>query len=379
MDDQQQFLQKLNRRTRFTQFLVWIALFFTAAGIAAGYKNWLRIHDKAKAGLAGIAEIREEIPSFAKKEQVLPLQATVNKLLKNNSAHIDKALLELKEIQLSTKYLATTVYDQVEQITRQHNAFANIQKPTVIQDWSISEVRFLLQTAIQVLHLKQDKKAAMTAFSMADKLLLERSSTEFLPLRKQISQDIALLSQYAFPDTALLSEKISLLQHRLESEKSMGKNNKVTTPNTIDQSIDTSLDTPKKERINEKADKNSIINRVKQTIKEAVVVRRFDQSLHAEMDEETQDNLFQLLSLKLETLRIMLLQRQNKNYHQQIKRIKVLLKKYYPESKLIRYKSILEDLDSVNLMPEIPDISASLKLLDSISALAKPTSKLRNE
>ncbi|HIP94642.1 MAG TPA: hypothetical protein EYH20_04825 [Leucothrix sp.] len=159
----------------------------------------------------------------------------------------------------------------------------------------------------------------------------------------------------------------------------MGKNNKVTTPNTIDQSIDTSLDTPKKERINEKADKNSIINRVKQTIKEAVVVRRFDQSLHAEMDEETQDNLFQLLSLKLETLRIMLLQRQNKNYHQQIKRIKVLLKKYYPESKLIRYKSILEDLDSVNLMPEIPDISASLKLLDSISALAKPTSKLRNE
>ena len=132
MDDQQQFLQKLNRRTRFTQFLVWIALFFTAAGIAAGYKNWLRIHEKAKAGLTGIAEIREEMPSFAKKEQVLPLQATVNKQLKNNSAHIDKALLELREIQLSTKHLATTVYDQVEQITRQHDASANIQKPIVI-------------------------------------------------------------------------------------------------------------------------------------------------------------------------------------------------------------------------------------------------------
>lgn len=365
MDDQQQFLKKLNRRTRFTQFLVWIALFFTAAGIAAGYKNWLRIHEKAKTGLAGIAEIREEIPSFAKKEEILPLQATVKKQLQQNRAHFDKALIELKEIQQSTKHLANTVYDQVEQITKQHDASINIQKPLVIQDWSILEVRFLLQTGIYALQLKQDKQAAMSAFKMADKLLLERGATKFFPLRKQISQDIARLTLYPIPDTALLSEKISFLQSLLKSEKTTDKN-----PNKNNKTS-TSKEVTRKENLTENTDNNSLINRVKKTFKEAVVVRKFDQSLQTEMDAETQNNLFQLLSLKLETLRIMLLQKQNKNYHQQIKRIEELLNKYYPDNQLIRYKSTLAELNSVNLTPKMPDISKSLKLLDSISALEK--------
>lgn len=363
MDDQQQFLQKLNRRTRFTQFLVWIALFFTAAGIAAGYKNWLRIHEKAKTGLAGIAEIREEIPSFAKKEEVLSLQTTVKKQLQQNRAHFDKTLIELKEIQQSTKHLANTVYDQVEQITKQHDASINIQKPLVIQDWSILEVRFLLQTSIHALQLRQDKQAAISAFKMADKLLLERGATRFFPLRKQISQDIALLTQYPIPDTALLSEKISFLQSHLKFEKNSDKNSDKNNK------ISTAKESNTEENLTKKTDNNSLINRVKKTFKEAVVVRKFDQSLQTEIDAETQNNLFQLLSLKLETLRIMLLQRQDKNYHQQIKRIQELLNKYYPNSQFIRYKSTLTELNSVNLTPQVPDISKSLKLLDSIASV----------
>ena len=73
-DDQLKLLKKINRRTRFTQFLAWLALFFTAVGIAAGYKNWLRIHDKAKLNLRNVEEIRGEMPDFAKKSKVLLLK-----------------------------------------------------------------------------------------------------------------------------------------------------------------------------------------------------------------------------------------------------------------------------------------------------------------
>jgi len=166
MNDQQQLLKKLNRRTRFTLFLVWIALFFTAAGIAAGYKNWLRIHEKAKAGLAGIAKIQQEIPGFAKKEQVVPLQKAVTQQLQDNKAYVKKSLVELRQIQQSTEHLAQSVYKQVEQLTAKQDSSANIKMPSVVSDWTLLDVRFLLQTANQVLLLKQDKQAALQALEV---------------------------------------------------------------------------------------------------------------------------------------------------------------------------------------------------------------------
>jgi len=365
MNDQQQLLKKLSRRTRFTLFLVWIALFFTAAGIAAGYKNWLRIHEKAKAGLAGIAKIQEEIPSFAKKEQVVPLQKAVTQQLKDNKAYVKKSLVELRQIQQSTEHLAESVYKQVEQLTAKQDSSANIKMPSVVSDWSLLDVRFLLQTANQVLLLKQDKQAALQALEMADKRLVEIGSTQLLPLRKQISQDIALLSQYKLPNIAQLSQKISELQQSIATNLAMNlaannANKKYTKVTTVELPL------------NQTKDKNSILNRLKQTIKEAVVIRKFDQSLNTEIDAETQQNVSQLLSLKLETLRIMLLQKQDKNFHEQLASIKNILKQYYPESPIERYKKDLDDLDSVNLAPVKPDISASLKRLNKMLLTIKP-------
>lgn len=352
MDDQLKLIQKLNRRTRFTLFLVWIALFFTAAGIAAGYKNWLRIHDKAKAGLAGIAEIREELSGFARQEQVLPLQEEIKKQLTNGTEEVKKTLIELREIQQSTKHSADSVYEQIKQITQRHESSPNIQQPSVTQDWYVAEVRFLLQTAIQVLQLKHDKLAALKALNMADKRLIIIGSSQFLLLRKQISKDIASLYQYETPNLTHLSAKITILQKQLDADRPADRNivsAKKTAPET---------------------NNNSLINKVKRTINKAVVVRRLGLPLHSEIDAETQKSLSQLLSLKFETLRIMLLQKQNENYHEQLESINKIFQQYYPEKKFNQYKNILTELDSVNLTPAVPDISTSLKLLDSISSSA---------
>lgn len=355
MDDQQLFLQKLNRRTRFTQFLVWIALFFTAAGIAAGYKNWLRIHQKSKAGLAGVAEIREEIPSFAKKERILAIQVSVNEQLKNNTVEFDESIKELRQIQQSTKYLAETVQTQIEGIAKQILPSVSNNKLPVIQEWSLSEVRFLLQTAIHVLTFKQDKQGALTALKLADERILKEGSAELFPLRKQIAKDIARVMQYTLPDVSALSEQISILQKHIEPQSRIEKE---IIPSTL--------------KVDEK-DQNSIISRVKKTINTAIVVRKFDRPLDVEMNIEMQSAFFQLLSLKLEALRIMLLQRQNKNYHKQLKSIKILLKKYYSESEFKDLKKGLNLLSVDDLQPEIPDISTSVKLFESILPIVELT------
>lgn len=355
MNEDQKFLRRLNRRTRFTQFLVWIALFFTAAGIAAGYKNWLRIHDKAKAGLAGVAEIRRETPTFAKKEQVLSIQATVNNQLKNNTEHLDSALKELRQIQDSTQHIADTVYTQVEALTLRQETTNTLQTP-VIQDWSLSEVHFLLLTANQIFDLKKDKKGAIKAMTLADQLLLKRGATELLPLRKQISQDIALLAQFTSPDIDALSNTINTLQKQLEPH----------TPENIIAEEKKMQESLSNKELQEPEEEESLVEKVKKTITEAVVVKRNEKPLQDEMDIETQKSLYHLLSLRLETLRLMLLQGRDKNYHQQIDRVELLLKKFYTMEDYTPLIKQLESLKSVNLSPEKPDITKSLTLLESM-------------
>ncbi len=355
-DEQQKLLNRLNRRTRFTQFLAWLALFFTMVGVAAGYKNWLRIHDKAKAGVQGVEEIQKELPSFAKQDRVAVLEKEINENFKDNKAHLDSAMHELRNIQDSTQHIAETVYTQVEALTKQQEAVVKIQTPT-IKDWSLGEVHFLLQTAVQRFNLKQDQTGAIAAFKLADTLLVERGSLDFLPVRKQISEDIAAVKQYAVVDTSALSQKIDGLLAELKP---------LPEPKDevqVEELIPTKA--PENKEGSPKA-KGSIVSRMTATINNAVVIRKESKTLQAEMDIEAKERLYQLLSLRLETLRMMLLQGDDKNYHQQAKRIKELTKSYYPEKTNGKLLEQLDDLDKINLAPNLPEVSRSLSLLEEL-------------
>ena len=56
----------------------------------------------------------------------------------------------------------------------------------------------------------------------------------------------------------------------------------------------------------------------------------------------------------------------DKNYHQQAKRIKELTKSYYPEETNRKLLEQLDFLDKTNLAPTLPDVSQSLKLLKEL-------------
>ncbi len=351
MEEVQKQLKRINRRTRFTLFLVWIALFFTAAGIAAGYKNWLRIHEKAKSGIAGVAEINKQLPSFANKEKVLVWQDKMNRQLNVYKEEFDGSVKQLRHIQDSTQYIADTVYGQVEALTVQQESTSKAQQVPTVRNWSISEVHFLLQTAVQVFAIKQDKRGALSAFKAADELLLKKGSSQFLQLRKSIGKDMALVSGFTLPNISSLLEKINNLQKQLEPTDEMLES--------------TSKNVEVQEKELEK-EEESLVSRVKKTLNEAVVVRKFDKTLHSDMDALTKRSLYQLLSLRLESLKVMLIQGQDKSFHQQILYINDLLGKFYSKEKLVSLKKQLEILDSVNLKPNVPDISSSLKLLETL-------------
>jgi len=371
MDDQLKLLRKINRRTRFTQFLAWLALFFTAVGIAAGYKNWLRIHDKAKLALRQIEEIKQEIPNLALQEKLVILEKELNDRFKENKAHLDKAMNELRTIQDSTQHIADTVYIQAEKLTQQQPSI-QIQTPT-LKDWSLGEVHFLLQTAVQQFELKKDKESAIVSFKLADNLLLERGELELLPVRKQISEDIAIVNQYAVVDVSDLSQKADDLLIQLKPATK-------TLP-TKSESIEL---LPSNEKAGTAGNSDSktgetLVNRVKKTINDAVIIRKLDKPLQQDLDLDSKERLYQLFSLRFETLKIMLLQGDNDNYHKQIERIKTLLVNYYPAEKNIVYLAQLKVLKQVNLSPTLPDANDSLQLLEKIMTEKNIMEKTDNE
>ena len=58
-------------------FVSLLALFFTAAGIASGYKHWQRMNDKAVANQAAIDGLRQQLQSTASLDAVDKLRADV--------------------------------------------------------------------------------------------------------------------------------------------------------------------------------------------------------------------------------------------------------------------------------------------------------------
>jgi len=365
LSDEQKLLKKLKRRTRFTQFLAWLALFFTAIGIAAGYSNWLRIHERSKDNRAEIEQINKMIPLYANKDQVNKLQHDVNTNLTKNMEHLQGALSQLQNIQDSTQHIADSVYSQVETLTLQQEKIITTRTPTM-QDWSLSEVRFLLRSANQTLMLKSDRVGALDALNAADKLLIKLGSTRVLPLRKQISQDIAALTQYMTPDIDELSQQIDQLIDQLKPE-----NKPEITP------IKESNKQFKHSATKPRSTQETLVSRVKKSFTDAVTIRKFDKSLHNEMNNETKNSLYHLLSLRLATLRLMLLQQRNAGYHSQLKRIKELFEAYYSGEKLEQLRTGLEKLKEVQLNPVKPVLSKSLKILESLSFSQQPTEKLK--
>lgn len=357
MDEQLKLLKKINRRTRFTQFLAWLALFFTAVGIAAGYKNWLRIHDKAKLALRQIEEVNQQLPNFALEEKLARLEAEINLNFKDNKEHLDKAMTELRTIQDSTQHIADTVYSQAENLAQQQTQ-ANLNALPQAMDWSLAEVRFLLQTAVQQFTLKKDPKSAIEAFKLADRLLLEQGDLDYLPIRKRISEDMAAVKQYQKVDVDILSAQIDDLLERLKPEF---KSQPVTS-----QTIE--LLPVEKNQGDKPTTKDSLVTKVKKTINGAIVIKKLEQPLQKDLDAEAKERLYQLFALRLETLRIMLLQGDDKNYHKQLKRIQSLLARYYSDEQNQQYLTHLKQLSEVNLSPTLPKIDSALLLLKQLSA-----------
>ncbi|TXH69812.1 MAG: hypothetical protein E6Q83_08205 [Thiothrix sp.] len=349
------------RGTSFALFIAFLALFFTVIGIAAGYKHWQRMNTKANDSQIRIANIDKSLSQKAEVSALENLRSEIDQRVDKLTAESSTNLQKMAQMNHETRQFAETVTAQVQQVTSLQARLQQNLAPKTDHDWQIEEVAFLLRLANQELHLTATKGAALAALKEADLVLGKLGSVTYLPVRQQLAKDIASLEGFAEPDLIDLSQRISALAVGLSSQLALPS----TDPNTGTKTTETSVQD------------HSIWQEYKQkalnTLSEAVVVHQIDQPLAKALDTESRQSLHQLMLLRLENLRLMALQRQDKSYHQQIALIRDTLEAYYPKEQAMPLLESIQQLDQLNLQPELPDISTSLKQLEKarITALAE--------
>ncbi|WP_028488490.1 uroporphyrinogen-III C-methyltransferase [Thiothrix lacustris] len=341
---------------RFALFIAILSLLFTVIGIAAGYKHWQRMNDRARANASEIATLREQLQSVPASDALdtlrKDLEAKTSKTLTAN----DQMIQEMSRIQNQTRQFADTVASQVEQVTFLQAKMQQSAAPASASEWQIAEVEFLLQLANRQVHLAQNVRTAITALKEADALLAKAGAVNYLPVRQQIAQDISTLEAAPTPDIAGISQRITALTLSLKPLPALNTSSAKAEPLALGED-------------NIAAEGNSLWadykRKVANALDEAIIIRQHDKPIQIQLDADTRLNLFHLLQVRMETLRLLVLERDNAGFHTQLGLIRDVISTYYPDDQAKSLLSELEGFDKLELQPAIPDISASLKQLES--------------
>ena len=347
-------VRTLRKRSIFTLFLTWLALFFTVIGIAAGYKNFLRVHDKAKEARDEAKVAMSLMPQMANKRSIDEWQMEVRSQLLANQLQASKELSELRTLRNKNTYTESALQQQVEALTRQQEVASLNPSAGMSNDpWQLSSVRHLLKTASMHLSLNQDVTTAVTALKAADWELIELGMSRLLPIRNLIAKDIASLEAYQAIDIANVIGLIDDLALRLQPKQvqSIAK-------------LSAAAEGEKSDAVVEESEvSDSILDRMKSRFDETVVIKRYDNELAKTIRGDTQQVRYELVRLKLETLKLLALKSQEGLFQNQLKQLTSLLKNEHID--LVDNSALvaLARLESVELSPELPRL-LSVELFD---------------
>jgi uroporphyrin-3 C-methyltransferase len=312
----------------------------------------MQINERAKQATASVKELKQQVSQFASKSDVVAFNEQLLTELESKRQKLAHSVQVLQTIEKTTQHLANSVEQQMVLLTQQQQQVQKLRPASTPKgEWQVAELRFLLQIADQRLQLSHDKNGALQALKAAETRLLVLGSSEYLPVRKKLGEEIVLLETFLVPNLSAISQRITDL---LEVINAMPVVSDIIKQQRITLLPDVS------------DDKNTFLSGIIAGINDAVVIQKFDESVQKTMGIDEKEKLKNLLKLRFETLRLMVLQGLDVDYHQQLKLIKDTLEKYYPEVIKGSLQQQLNELDKVKLSPAPPDISASLHLLDQI-------------
>ncbi len=311
------------------------------AGGSLAYYAWLGLNERLvqatseRQALAdGIATIDESTKFLDFKEE-LQQQITA---LEQQVTGLSKQLKEQANQQENTRSFV-------------QQSLASVNRSQL--EWGLNETLYILHLASHRLLIERDISGTIAALEIASTRLHELNDPRLLPVRESISRQIQKLKTVPGPDWVGIGLQLNNLLGRIRQ----GNVNVRPTPNQRPE--------PRQPDPQESKPKlwQKITGQVKDFIDDSITITRkaSPSSLSGEHRGETPTHEF--LQARLLSAKYALARRDSQGYHHELESALTWLETSAPQNNMSELADELEALNSVNLEPELPDISEPSSLL----------------
>jgi len=224
--------------------------------------------------------------------------------------------------------------------------------------WILAEVEYLLTVANQNLRLERSVSTSIAALEAADQRLAQQADPALIPVREAIADELQQLRSVTTPDISGVAARLGSLLGSVDNLPLTGE----TRAPVGGEEVGAGGEPP---RPTGWSDWRGWLSAVWAELKGLVTVRHTEEVGRPLMSPEQQYFLRQNLSLKLETARAALLENEPAVYQDAINEAGRWVSEYFQtETGATRgFQQTLDELARVNLQPELPDISGSLRTL----------------
>ncbi len=223
------------------------------------------------------------------------------------------------------------------------------------EGWMLAEVEYLLGVASSQLQLRGNVETARVALQSADARLRELSDPRYRIVREQIEADLEALARLPTVDVEGISIRLDAWMDRVERLPASG-----TVYQPPEQTDYSGVDLP-----DTAADWKQVPGLVWNLVKELFRFREHDKAVKPMLAPEREYFLRENLKLQLSAAKLALLRDNGAQYHAALRTSREWLEEHFsmedPSTREAHER--LGELIEIEVDPELPDISSSLRVL----------------
>ncbi|MCG7965953.1 MAG: uroporphyrinogen-III C-methyltransferase [Candidatus Thiodiazotropha taylori] len=339
-----------SKTARLPIILAGLALLAVIASLVFGYRYWVEMKSSLEQMNRDLAEANQQQSQFA--ERLMQSQQAFAKQ-QQQIAEQQQALVEQSERVKQAKEAAK------KQDTQLYRSLAEIQTKLGGREgqWRVAEAEYLIRVANHRVSLMGDVSTALEALKSADERLSASGDPVWSGVREQLAREITQLKAVPIVDQAGISAELTALADQVERLPLHAEGIALIAnekPAAGDEPV-----------ASEGLALEQIVDDLWQGFKSMMVIRHHDRPVSAMLPPEQRYFLIQNLRLKLENAKAALMGQDASLYQDSLNGALVWLKAYFlmEDPGVTGFKGQLEALVTRDIAPQLPDISASLRVL----------------
>ncbi len=306
-----------------------------------------------------VIELTKQISGYQSQLSALQTQvATLTSDLANKDEFFNKKLADFAKLHQQKLELT------VEKLTKSMDRIRR-QLGKTRGDWLIADAEYLLSIANQRLMLVGDVNTTKEALIAADQRLRESGDAAAFKIREEIAKEIALLNKLQVPDIVGIYSKIQLLIDNVDKLAILLPYEGKEITHTEHQ-----------QEVQDQEHTHDLLDSALIELEGLVTIRHTEQPVKAILTVEQAEFLKQELRIKLELVKLAIVQQNDALFRKSIEDTKKWLAENFTQNNdSDSFVKELDRLSAIQIRAQFPDISKSLKMLRDIVKLRIETDK----